>query len=113
VTRPEQRRTRVEKTTVENRIDRSESGDELVSNIRRLTTILLEKLEEDSKAKTIDQTQMRLVGAITLRALRLWEKILRPEGKLTTKTIDQLQQLGEEAQTVLEENTPGTSKNGE
>jgi hypothetical protein len=50
---------------------------------------------------------MRLVGAITLRALRLWEKILRPSGKLSVNTSDQIQELDKEVRAVLENKAEG------
>ena len=94
-------------------MERPESGDELTSNIRRLTAILLEKLEQDSKEKTIDQTQMRLIGAITLRALRLWEKTLRSNGKPARKTSDHVQELNEQVQAILGDNMEEARKDAE
>ena len=88
-------------------------GVELVSNIRRLTTVLLEKLEQDSKEKMIDQTQMRLIGAITLRALRLWEKTLRSNGEPARKTSNMVQELNEQVQAILGENMEEAKKDGE
>jgi len=98
---------------VEDGIEHPESGDELTSNIRRLTTVMLEKLEEDSKAKTIDHTQMRLMGAITLRALRLWEKTLRSNGKPAKQTSYKVQELTEQVHAILEENMEETKKDEE
>jgi len=98
---------------VEDTIERPEPGEELASNIRRLTTVLLEKLEQDSKEKTIDQTQMRLIGAITLRALRLWEKTLRSNGKPARKTSDQVQQLNQQVRAILGENMEEARKDAE
>lgn len=88
-------------------------GVELVSNIRRLTTVLLEKLEQDSKEKMIDQIQMRLIGAITLRALRLWEKTLRSNGEPARKTSNMVQELNEQVQAILGENMEEAKKDGE
>ena len=88
-------------------------GVELVSNIRRLTTVLLEKLEQDSKEKMIDQTQMRLIGAITLRALRLWEKALRSNREPARKTSNMVQELNEQVRSILGENTDEAKKDGE
>ncbi len=74
---------------------------------------MLERLEEDSKAKTIDHTQMRLFGGITLRALRLWEKTLRSNGKITKQTSDKIQELNEQVHAILGENMEEAVKDGE
>lgn len=94
-------------------MERPESGDELTSNIRRLTSILLEKLEQDCKEKTIDQTQIRLIGAITLRALRLWEKTRRSNGEPARKTSDHFQELNEQVRAFLGENMEKAGKDAE
>lgn len=106
-------RARVGKTTTEDRIEPPELGVELASNIRRLTTVLLEKLEQDSKEKMIDQIQMRLIGAITLRALRLWEKTLRSNGEPARKTSNMFQELNEQVRAILGENMEEAKKDGE
>jgi hypothetical protein len=98
---------------VEDRIERPLSGEELTSNIRRLTTVMLERLEEDSKAKTIDHTQMRLFGGITLRTLRLWEKTLRLNGKVTKQTSDKIRELNEQVRVILGEDMEEAVRDGE
>jgi len=102
-----------EKTTSEDTIEPLQSSEELVSKIRRLTTVMLEKLEEGSKEKTIDHTQMRLIGAITLRALRLWEKTLRPTGKSTRKINDKVQELNGQVHAILGDITEESRKDAE
>jgi hypothetical protein len=74
---------------------------------------MLERLEEDSKAKTIDHTQMRLFGGITLRALRLWERTLRANGKAPKQTNDEFRELNEQVQVILGENMEEAEKDGE
>ncbi len=49
---------------------------ELLANIRRLTSIVLDRLEQGSKDGNLDQTQMRMLGSIALRSLRLWQEAL-------------------------------------
>ena len=49
---------------------------ELLANIRRLATIVLDRLEEGSRERTIDEAQLRLLGNVALRALRLWRQSL-------------------------------------
>ncbi len=107
------RKNKSQNKTMEDSIERPESGDELTSNIRRLTTVMLEKLEEDSKARTIDHTQMRLMGAITLRALRLWEKTLRSNGKPAKQASYKVQELTEQVHAILGENMEETKKDEE
>ncbi len=69
----------MEEQTVE---QRQEAGQgeygELLANIRRLTTIVLDKLEQGSKEGTLDQAQIRLLGSIVMRSLGLWQETLDP-----------------------------------
>jgi hypothetical protein len=51
--------------------------EELLGNIRKLTTIVIERLEEGSKERTFSIAQVRLLGSLGLRALRLWQETLR------------------------------------
>ena len=51
---------------------------QLLANIRRLTTIVLDKLEQGSKEGTLDQGQIRLLGSIVMRSLGLWQETLNP-----------------------------------
>jgi hypothetical protein len=74
---------------------------------------MLERLEEDSKAKTIDHTQMRLFGGITLRALRLWEKTLRSNGKVSEQAIDKIRELNRHVHAILGENMEEAEKGGD
>ena len=66
-------------------LDKESIGDsggreELLVNIRRLAGIVLGKLEEGSREKTADAAQIRLLGGIALRVLRLWRQSLPEEG---------------------------------
>ena len=45
---------------------------ELLANIKRLTRIVLDKLEEGSKEGSLDPAQARLYGSIATRSLCLW-----------------------------------------
>jgi len=69
----------MEEQTVEQRQEagQGECG-ELLANIRRLTTIVLDKLEQGSKEGTLDQAQIRLLGSIVTRSLGLWQETLNP-----------------------------------
>ena len=55
-----------------------ESPDDLLASIRRLTSIVLDKLEQGSKEGTLDQAQTRLLGSIATRSHALWQEALNP-----------------------------------
>jgi hypothetical protein len=52
--------------------------DELLANIRRLSCVVLDRLEEGSKEGTLDQAQIRLLGSIAMKSLGLWQEALNP-----------------------------------
>ena len=49
---------------------------ELLAYVRRLAGILMERLEEGSREKTLDQAQTRMLSSTSLKALRLWQEVL-------------------------------------
>ena len=51
--------------------------EELLGNIRKLASVVLGRLDEGSKDRTLGIAQIRLLGALGLRALRLWQETLR------------------------------------
>ncbi len=56
--------------------DSVETGqrDELLANVRRLTRIVLDRLENGATEGTLDQGQVRMLGSIALRSLKLWKE---------------------------------------
>ncbi len=70
-------RWKMEHLAVENRED---GYCELLANIRRLTVMVLDDLEEGSRLRTLDQGQKRLLSATGTRLLRLWRLALRDGG---------------------------------
>ncbi len=52
---------------------------ELLANIRRLTIMVLDNLEEGSRDKTLDQAQKRLLSSTASRLLRLWRSTLKDD----------------------------------
>ncbi len=60
--------------------DRGADADrmELLTNIKRLTRIVLDKLEEGSKEGSLDPVQARLYGSIATRSLCLWLEARNP-----------------------------------
>jgi len=61
---------------------------ELLANIRRLTTAVLDNLEEGSRDKTLDQGEKRLLSSTGARLLRLWRSTLKDE--LNNQTGDRV-----------------------
>ena len=53
--------------------------EELLGSIKRLTRIILDKLEEGSKEGSLDQAQTRLYGSILTRSICLWLEALNPK----------------------------------
>jgi hypothetical protein len=49
--------------------NRTEEYDDLLANIRRLTVMVLDNLEEGSKDNNLDQGQKRLLGSTGARAV--------------------------------------------
>ncbi len=58
-------------------MDAKSQREELLGNIRKLAGIVIERLEEGSKERTFSIAQVRLLGSLGLRALRLWQEALR------------------------------------
>ena len=54
---------------------------ELLTNIKRLTRIVLDKLEEGSKEGSLDPAQARLYGSIATRSLCLWLEARNPRSR--------------------------------
>jgi len=52
---------------------------ELLANIRRLTIAVLDNLEEESRDKTLDQGEKRLLSSSGARLLRLWRSALKDD----------------------------------
>ena len=75
-----------------------ESPDDLLASIRRLTSIVLDKLEQGSKEGTLDQAQIRLLGSIATRSHALWQEALnpRPRRGLRREVQDTEDQLRDE-----------------
>jgi hypothetical protein len=54
------------------------SSEELLASVKRLTRIVLDKLEEGSREGTLDQAQTRLYSSIVMRSIGLWQEALNP-----------------------------------
>src|SRR5712692_3943831 len=60
----------------------------LLVNIQRLSTIVLDKLEQGCKDGTLDQAQIRLLGSISMRALELWQETLNPPSRRASRKLE-------------------------
>ncbi len=63
--------------------------EELLVNIQRLTSIVLDKLEQGCKDGTLDQAQIRLLGSIGMRALGLWQETLNPPSRRSSRRLEE------------------------
>ena len=69
---------------MEENSDGTGQREELLGNIRKLAGVVLDRLDEGSKNRTLGIAQIRLLGALGLRALRLWQEILRDGRAITS-----------------------------
>ncbi len=56
--------------------DEIEEHRELRSSLQRLSRIFVDRLEQGSRDGSLDQGQMRILGSLALRSLRLWKQSL-------------------------------------
>jgi 5-methylcytosine-specific restriction endonuclease McrBC regulatory subunit McrC len=76
---------------------------ELQANIRRLTIMVLDNLEEGTKENILDQAQKRLLSSTGARLLRLWRTVLREGG--SREVAEELERI-EAAQSIPVEVKP-------
>ena len=69
------------------------SREELLQSIRRLTQIMLDRLDNGTRDKMIDNTQARLLGGIALRSLSLWLDAYVATGKVSGRTVRGLAEI--------------------
>jgi hypothetical protein len=82
--------------------------EELLGNIRKLAGIVIERLDEGSRERTFSIAQVRLLGSLGLRALRLWQEILR-FGRATA-SITELREAENRLSQKLNESKTGSEK---
>jgi hypothetical protein len=80
---------------------------ELLDNIKRLTRIVLDKLEEGSKEGSLDPAQARLYGSIATRSLCLWLEARnpRPRRRVGRELHDEIDRMYRE---VMQEKEGGS-----
>ncbi len=59
----------------------------MLAGVKRLTGIVLDRMEQGSKDGSVDQGQMRMLGSIALRSFKLWLEALRPGTKERTTDL--------------------------
>jgi len=52
-----------------------------LADLRRLTTVILDSLEEGSRNRLMDPKEMRLLGGTAIRSIRLYLKTLEEDRK--------------------------------
>ena len=55
-------------------------GQELLLNVRRLARIALDRLEQGILDESIDNSQIRMIGGLAVRTLRLWNEAMGKQG---------------------------------
>ncbi len=77
-----------------------------LTDLRRLTGIILENLEEGSRNRTLDPKDLRMLGGTVIRSVRLFLKTIEAdnEKRHDESKSDDGERLGFEDQTRAEEN---------
>jgi hypothetical protein len=70
---PERRESRLKDSN--NDSERSEA----LADLRRLTTVILDNLEEGSRNRLMDPKEMRMLGGTAIRSIRLYLKTLEED----------------------------------
>ena len=70
---PERRESRLKDSN--NDSERSEA----LADLRRLTTVILDNLEEGSRKRLMDPKEMRMLGGTAIRSIRLYLKTLEED----------------------------------
>jgi len=59
--------------------DKDLKRSEALADLRRLTTVILDNLEEGSRNRLMDPKEMRLLGGTAIRSIRLYLKTLEED----------------------------------
>ncbi len=81
-----------------------------MSNIRRLANVVLERLEEGSREKTLDQGQTRLLSSTALKALRVWQQVLAADMAPEKDALERVRLAEQRLADSLVEPAQGTVK---
>src|SRR6266487_77118 len=84
--------------------DKDLKRSEALADLRRLTTVILDNLEEGSRDRLMDPKEMRLLGGTAIRSIRLYLKTL-DEHHTRRTSGDQNDSSGKTKRTIEEDQT--------
>ena len=67
--------------------DRKNGYTDLLANIRRLTTFVLDELEQETRLKLLDPAEKRMLTSAAIRLMRLWNMVMR-EGESKSAVVE-------------------------
>ncbi len=76
------------------------SRTELLSNIRRLTTIVLDRLEQGSRKDLLDEVQLQRFSSIALRCIGQWNDAIKEDQRRAKIAMKDLRKTEAELSTV-------------
>ncbi len=79
------------------------SRAELLSNIRRLTTIVLDKLEQGSRKDLLDEVQLQRFSSIALRCIGQWNDCLKEDRRRAKLAMKDMRKTEAELSTVTDD----------
>jgi len=80
-----------------------DSRAELLANIRRLTTIVLDKLEQGSRKSLLDEVQLQRFSSIALRCIGQWNDALKEDRRRAKLAMRDLRKTEAELSSVTDE----------
>ncbi len=84
--------------------DNDSERKEALADLRRLTSIILDNLQEGSQNRLMDPKEMRLLGGTAIRSIRLYLKTLDEDHTRRTSG-DQNDSSGKTKRTIEEDQT--------
>jgi len=84
--------------------DNDSERKEALADLRRLTSIILDNLQEGSQNRLMDPKEMRLLGGTAIRSIRLYLKTLEEDHARRTRR-DEDASSGKTQRTVEEDQT--------
>jgi len=84
--------------------DNDSERKEALADLRRLTSIILDNLQEGSQNRLMDPKEMRLLGGTAIRSIRLYLKTLEEDHARRTRR-DEDDSSGKTQRTVEEDQT--------
>lgn len=88
--------------------DKDSKRSEALADLRRLTTVMLDNLEEGSRNRLMDPKEMRLLGGTAIRSIRLYLKTL--EAELTKRLKEKEDYSAPKVPEILQEDQTSTGK---